>query len=67
MATIGSFLVLFGQNSLYVYVVQSVFVFTVPFFLHPEGFLFNTAVDLSIVAIIWFGLHKRILLRFMPR
>ncbi len=67
MATVGRILVLFGQNSLYVYVVQSLFVFTVPFLLHRRGVVFNTTLDLCIIAIIWLGLRKRILLRFMPR
>jgi len=67
MATIGRLLELFGQNSLYVYVVQSFFVFMVPFVLKPHGFFVNTALDLAIVALVWLGLKTNFLTKYIPR
>lgn len=71
MATVGPLLELFGKNSLYVYVLQSAFVFVIPFLLPDKtglpGFFGNTALDLSIIAVIWLGLRTNFLTRYVPR
>jgi hypothetical protein len=71
MATVGPLLELFGKNSLYVYVAQSLFVFVVPLVLPRQsgigGFFVNSAVDLAIVGIVWLGLRTEFLTRYVPR
>jgi hypothetical protein len=67
MATIGPVLTLFGRNSLYVYVVQSALVFAVPFVTGSHGLLFDTALDLALIALVWLCLRRRFLFRVIPR
>ncbi|MCW2523492.1 MAG: hypothetical protein JWO63_1827 [Frankiales bacterium] len=67
MATVGNLLTLFGQNSLYVYVIQSLLVFTVPFITGSRGVVFNTALDVLLMAIVWLGLKKQFLFKVIPR
>jgi hypothetical protein len=67
MATVGRLLTQFGRNSLYVYVVQSALVFAVPFVTPSRGLVFDTVLDLALIAVVWLGLRKRILLNLIPR
>jgi hypothetical protein len=67
MATVGKVLTLFGQNSLYVYVIQSFLVFTVPFVTGSRGALFDTALDAALMAVVWLALKKHFLFRVIPR
>jgi hypothetical protein len=67
MATVGKTLTLFGRNSLYVYVIQSALVFSVPFVTGSRGVLFNTTLDLALMAVVWVGLKKQFLFKVIPR
>jgi hypothetical protein len=65
--TVGKVLLPLGRNSLYVYVAQSFVVFLVPLAFGPRGFWFNTALDLTVIAAVWFGVRTRFLAFLLPR
>lgn len=67
MKTIGKVLVPFGQNSLYVYILQSLFLFIIPYFLLPGNFWLNSAIELIVVAIIFICVQNRVLFKIIPR
>ncbi|MBD2099606.1 OpgC domain-containing protein [Leptolyngbya sp. FACHB-261] len=68
----GDFLLQFGQNSLYVYIVQSLFVAV----LDPDhiarplgtaGFVVSTLLSSAILAIVWLMVKQRFLFKIIPR
>lgn len=67
MATVGPLLTLFGRNSMYVYILQSAFVFAIPFVVRSHGIAFDTALDSAVIAAIWLGLRTRFGFRVIPR
>ncbi len=67
MNTIGKVLLPFGQNSLYVYILQSLFLFLIPYFLLPGNFWINTAIELGLVALIWLSVRRRLFFKIIPR
>lgn len=63
----GKLLLPFGQNSLYVYIIQSLFLFAIPFFLQPGNYLLNSVIELVIITLAWLGIRYRVLFRLIPR
>lgn len=67
MKTIGKLLLPYGQNSLYVYVLQSACLFIVPFFLLAGNFYVNTAIEIGLIIVIFLAVKKKFLFRVIPR
>ena len=67
MKHFGKLLVPFGQNSLYVYIMQSLCLFIVPFWIRSSSFWVNSLIELSIVAAIWISLKYKFLFKIIPR
>ncbi|MGH6653923.1 MAG: OpgC domain-containing protein, partial [Actinocrinis sp.] len=65
--TVGKVLLPFGRSSLYVYVAQSFFVFLVPFAFAAKNWWFNTAFDLSVIALILLAVRTRFLAFLIPK
>jgi len=65
--TIGRILIPLGQNSLYVYIVESVFLFAIPYFLAPGSFIVNSLIEIVIVTATWFAVNKKFLFKIIPR
>jgi hypothetical protein len=63
----GKLLLPFGRNSLYVYIVESALLFSVPLMSRQGSLLFNTAIELSIVGLVWLALRQRFLFTVIPR
>lgn len=64
---LGWLLVPLGQNSLYVYILQSVVVFVIPLFAIKGGFFVNTLINIAALALVWYAVKKRFLFRIIPR
>ena len=56
-----------GRNSLYVYIVASLALYTIPFFTMRGGFVLNSLLELIIVTLVWLGVRYRILFNIIPR
>jgi hypothetical protein len=67
MKRFGKVLLPFGQNSLYVYIMQSICLFIVPFWIKSSSFWVNSAIELGIVAIIWLSIRYKLLFHIIPR
>ena len=67
MKHFGKLLLPFGQNSLYVYIMQSLCLFIVPFWIRSSSFWVNSLIELSIVAVIWISLKYKFLFKIIPR
>lgn len=67
LRALGWLLVPFGSNSLYVYIVESFLLFTVPFFTGQSNFWINSLIEVAIVTIVWLGLRNRVLFNVIPR
>ena len=67
VASIGWLLFPFGRNSLYVYIVESFFLFTIPFFLNAGSFVINSLLELVIISGAWVAVRNRFLFRLIPR
>jgi hypothetical protein len=64
---IGWLLIPFGQNSLYVYILESLLLFIIPFVLPVGSFVRNSLLELAIVSIVWLAVRRRFLFRLIPR
>ena len=64
---LGWLLIPFGQNSLYVYILESVLLFIIPFLLPVGSFVRNSLLELAIVVIVWLAVRQRFLFRLIPR
>jgi len=67
VASIGWLLLPFGRNSLYVYIVESFFLFTIPYFLASSSFVVNSLLELTIIGGAWLAVRNRFLFRIIPR
>ncbi len=67
LRALGRVLTLFGRNSMYVYILQSVAVFAIPFLIGSGGLLRNTAIDLTVIGLIYLALRRRFLFGIIPR
>lgn len=67
MKTVGKVLLPFGQNSLYVYIIQSAILFAIPYFVLPGNFWLNTAIEAGVIALAWIAVRRRFLFRIIPR
>ncbi|MEO7617553.1 MAG: OpgC domain-containing protein [Candidatus Saccharibacteria bacterium] len=67
MKRFGKLLLPFGQNSLYVYIMQSICLFIVPFWVRSSSFWVNSLIELSIIAIIWLSIRYKFLFHIIPR
>lgn len=67
LRTIGKFILPFGQNSLYVYIVESIVLFAVPYFILQGNFFRNSLVELGIIFLVWLALRHRFLFKIIPR
>jgi hypothetical protein len=67
LRTIGRILVPLGQNSLYVYIIESLFLFAIPYVLSPGSFLINSLLELLIISSTWLAVRKQFLFRLIPR
>jgi hypothetical protein len=63
----GKVLLPFGQNSLYVYIIQSALLFAVPFFVLPGNFWVNSSIEIGIIALALLAVRKRFLFNIIPR
>lgn len=57
----------FGTNSLYSYIVGAFVLFFAHLFLNPGGVLFNLAISIGCVALVWVAIHYKFLMRIIPR
>jgi hypothetical protein len=64
---IGWLLIPFGQNSLYVYILESLLLFIIPFVLPVGSFVRNSLIEVGIVTMVWLAVRKRFLFRLIPR
>jgi len=68
---VGWFFLPLGENSLYVYTIQSFIVFfTHLFILKPGGtdiLIINLIVSLSALTLVWFAVRTRFLMKIIPR
>jgi hypothetical protein len=64
---VGRLLLPFGRNSLYVYILESVLLFLIPLVTQQGSLLFNTAIELGIVSLVWLALRRRFLFGIIPR
>lgn len=65
---LGKFLIPFGQNSLYVYILHSFIVFFIHLIIpNTQGFVINFIVTVFTLAVIWYAVHRRFLFKFIPR
>ncbi len=67
MRSIGWLLVPLGRNSLYVYILQSIIVFTVPLLSIAPGFLINTLINTIAILLLWIAVRTRFLFGIIPR
>ncbi len=67
LRTIGVVLVPMGQNSLYVYIVESIFLFAIPYFLAPGSFVVNSLLEVMLAGLTWYAVKKRFLFQIIPR
>jgi hypothetical protein len=65
--TVGKLLIPLGANSLYVYIMQSVILFAVPYFGLPLNYVINTLVTVAVVGLLWLLVRYRILFWLVPR
>jgi len=63
----GWLLVPFGTNSLYVYTVQAILLFFVHIYLQTGSLLFNTAVEVFVIALVYFAVRTKFLMKIIPR
>ena len=64
----GRALILFGQNSLYVYIVHSALLFVAGYFLQPSyNFVLNTLIETCIIGLVYLCVRKRFLFAIIPR
>jgi hypothetical protein len=63
----GWLLIPFGTNSLYVYTIQAIILFFVHIYLQSGTFLFNTAVIIGVVAIVYLAVRTKFLMNIIPR
>lgn len=65
---VGKFLIPFGQNSLYVYILHSFIVFFTHLLVpQKQTFLVNFLATAAVLAVLWFAVKKRFLFKFIPR
>lgn len=68
MDKVGDFFVPLGQNSLYVYIVQAIFIFFLDLITPvTTGFFINIITNALMVGAIWLMVKKRFLFRLIPR
>jgi hypothetical protein len=65
--TVGKVLIPFGRNSLYVYVAQSFVVFLIPFAFRSQGYVLNSVLDFSVIALMWIGVRTKFLAFLIPK
>ncbi len=63
----GWLLLPFGRNSLYVYILESILLFAVPFLTGPRGFIINSFIEITIVGLILLAVRQRLLFGVIPR
>ena len=64
---LGWLLLPFGRNSLYVYIIESLLLFTIPFFVRPGGVWINSLLEIGMATIVWLCIRYRVLFRVIPR
>lgn len=67
MRFFGKLLLPLGQNSLYVYIVQSAWLFVIPFIFRSGSFWLNTAIEAAIIGVTYLMVTHRFLFRIIPR
>jgi len=66
--TLGKFFIPYGQNSLYVYIVHSFFVFfSHPLFPTQTNFIVSFGVNTLVLVIIWLMIKTKFLFKIIPR
>jgi hypothetical protein len=65
--SLGWLLLPFGRNSLYVYILDSAILFTIPFFIHSSGLVVNSIIELLMIVAVWLAVRYRFLFRIIPR
>lgn len=65
---VGSFLIPFGQNSLYVYIVHAFFIFFVTL-LFPGKYnvIVNLCIEVAVISSLWLMLRRQFLFKLVPR
>jgi hypothetical protein len=63
----GWLLIPFGQNSLYVYILQGILIFLVPLFITHGSFALNTLIEIAVTIIVWFAIRHKFLFKIIPR
>lgn len=64
---LGWLLLAYGQNSLYVYILHSFFVFMLDIIVPTRQLLLNIVISFSTLGIIWLLTKKRFLMNIIPR
>lgn len=67
MRWLGWFLLPFGRNSLYIYIMQSVVVFGLALAPVPRNPIFNTLMGALALGILWLLVRHRVLLGIIPK
>ena len=71
MKRVGWFFLPLGENSLYIYTIQAFVVFFAHLFiLHPggsENIIINLVVSLAALALVWYAVHTKFLMKIIPR
>ena len=67
MKRAGKLLLPLGQNSLYVYILQSICLFVIPFFIKPGNFWVNSLIEIGVIGLIWLSVKRRLLFQIIPR
>ncbi|MBW4062003.1 OpgC domain-containing protein [Candidatus Saccharibacteria bacterium] len=63
----GWLLLPFGRNSLYVYILGGLALFTIPFFAHAGSFWLNSALEVGTITVIWLAVKHKVLFKIIPR
>ena len=64
---LGWLLVPLGQNSLYVYIVQGVFAFTIPFLGLPHTFVINSLIGTAAIGFSCYLVRRQFMFKIIPR
>ncbi len=66
-SALGWLLIPLGRNSLYVYIMQGLVAFTVPFLGLPQNFVVNTLVTTAAIAVVWYLVRREFMFNIIPR
>jgi fucose 4-O-acetylase-like acetyltransferase len=63
----GWLLLPLGKNSLYVYILQSVVVFSITLLMIPQEYVMNSLINIVAVLICWVAVQRQFLFKIIPR